>query len=227
MGCGKFGPRGEPIVDLADAGLLGPDINLVHANFLTDREFQSTANCGSSIAITPEVEMQMALGMPPTGAALSNGIPITLGTDVVTGVSTDMFSQMRFLLQTERARQNDMLLLQDTMPDQLNISARDVLGMATIDGAKALGLDRHTGSLTPGKCADIVLIRATDINLACIKDPTVAIVLHANPANVDTVLVNGEIRKSGGRLTHPGYEKALEDLNASSEHLFEAMSALN
>ncbi len=223
IACGKFGPRPESVVALAQAELLGPDINLVHANFLTDNEFRAAANCGASIAITPEVEMQMGLGLPPTNPARDHQVRITLGTDIVTDVSADMFSQMRFLLQTERALRNDKLLQQGEMPEQIEFTIRDVLTMATIEGARAFNLADEIGSLTPGKFADITLLRKSDINMACVRDPVAAIVLHANPANVDTVLVAGVLRKRNGQLTHADYDKTMHELQTSSDYLHAAM----
>jgi 5-methylthioadenosine/S-adenosylhomocysteine deaminase len=225
IACGKLGPREEGVLMLEKAGLLGEDINLVHANFLSDREFQVAADNGVSIAITPEVEMQMALGLPPTGQAVKAGAIITIGTDIVTDVSTDMFSQMRFTLQTARALRNDAIHKNESMPDELDMTAKDVLEFATIDGARAFGLENKTGSLTPGKDADITFLRKTDINLVAVRDPVMAIVLHANPANVDTVMIQGEIVKHKGKLVHADLDKKIEDLKNSSDRLYEQMQS--
>jgi 5-methylthioadenosine/S-adenosylhomocysteine deaminase len=103
----------------------------------------------------------------------------------------DMFAQMRVLMESQFVRSKD----------PLNVSARQVLEMATINGAWDLGLAERTGSLTPGKRADLILVRTTDLNIAPLGDPTTAIVRCAQPHNVDTVIVDGRILKSGGRLT--------------------------
>ena len=109
VACAKHGPRPQSMQSLAQQGLLGKDINLVHANFLSADEFRLVANHGATVSVTPEVEMQMGLGLPPTGAVLAAGAELNIGTDVVTGVSTDMFTQMRFLIQTQRALANDRI----------------------------------------------------------------------------------------------------------------------
>src|SRR5579872_5492777 len=179
VACAKHGPRPQSMQSLAQQGLMGEDINLVHANFLTDDEFQVIANTGASVSVTPEVEMQMGLGLPPTGAVLAARVNFNIGTDVVTGVSTDMFTQMRFLIQTQRALTNDTFHKQETVPDKLVMTARQALELATIRGARCLGLDGRIGSLTPGKEADIVLLRKSDINMRAAADPISAIVLHA------------------------------------------------
>ncbi len=219
VACAKHGPRPQSMQSLADQSLLGEDINVVHANFLTDDEFRILADNGSSVSVTPEVEMYMGLGLPPTGAALAAGARLNIGTDVVTGVSTDMFTQMRFLLQTQRALTNDGFHKQEMMPDKLALKTRDVLELATIKSAKCFGLDGRIGSLVPGKDADVVLLRKTDINMRAAADPISAIVLHAGTANVDTVLVGGNIVKQNGKLTYGDLPRQFAELERSSERL--------
>jgi cytosine/adenosine deaminase-related metal-dependent hydrolase len=220
VACAKHGPRPQSMHSLAEQGLLGEDVNLVHANFLTADEFRVIANNGASISITPEVEMQMGLGLPPTGAALAARAKLNIGTDVVTGVSTDMFTQMRFLIQTQRALTNDTFHKQETMPDKLAMTVRQALELATIKSAECLGLDRRIGSLTPGKEADIVLLRKSDINMRAAADPISAIVLHAGVANVDTVIVGGNVVKQNGKLTYRGLPQRLAELERSSQRLY-------
>ncbi|WP_048860799.1 amidohydrolase family protein, partial [Acidisphaera rubrifaciens] len=174
-------------------------------------------------AITPEVEMQMGLGLPPTGPARASGVMIGLGTDVVTGVSTDMFTQMRFLLQTARALRNQEFHLRETMPPSLEMTALDALRIATLDGARCYGMDSEIGSLSPGKAADLVLLRR-DIGLAAIPDPVAAIVLHAGAAHVDTVIVGGDILKRDGRLLHADLQTHIADLERSSARLHRALA---
>jgi 5-methylthioadenosine/S-adenosylhomocysteine deaminase len=225
VACAKHGPRPQTMHNLAQQGLLGADINLVHANFLTDDEFRVIADTGATVSVTPEVEMQMGLGLPPTGAALAAGALVNVGTDVVTGVSTDMFTQMRFLLQTQRALTNDGFHRQERMPDQLEIKARDVLEFATIGAAQCYGLDGKIGSLAPGKEADVVLLRKSDINMRAARDPISAIVLHAGVANVDTVIVGGNIVKRSGKLTDGALPRRLTELEGSSERLYAGFAA--
>jgi cytosine/adenosine deaminase-related metal-dependent hydrolase len=220
VACAKHGPRPQSMQSLAQQNLLGEDINVVHANFLTNDEFRVLADKGVSVSVTPEGEMQMGLGLPPTGPALAAGVRLNIGTDVVTGVSTDMFTQMRFLLQTQRALANDVFHKQETMPDRLSLTVRDALEFATIKAARCYGLDRKIGSLTPGKEADIVLLRKTDINMRAATDPIAAIVLHAGVANVDTVIVGGNIVKQNGKLTYSDLSRRLTDLERSSERLY-------
>jgi 5-methylthioadenosine/S-adenosylhomocysteine deaminase len=220
VACAKHGPRPQSMQSLAEQRLLGTDVNLVHANFLTPEEFRVVANNGSSVSITPEVEMQMGLGLPPTGVALAARANLNIGTDVVTGVGTDMFTQMRFLIQTQRALTNETFHKREAMPDKLAMTVRQALELATIKSAQCFGLDGRIGSLTPGKEADIVLLRKSDINMRAAADPISAIVLHAGVANVDTVIVAGNIVKQNGKLTHHDLRQRLAELDRSSSRLY-------
>ncbi len=225
VACAKHGPRPQPMTDLARQGLLGPDVNLVHANFLGPDEFRAAADAGATVAITPEVEMQMGLGLPPTGAARAAGMVIGLGSDVVTGVGTDMFTQMRFLLQTDRALTNKTYHDQEAMPPHLAFTAADVLRIATLDGARCCGLEKDIGSLAPGKAADLILLRRDDLNMAAARDPVAAVVLHAGVQNVDTVIVDGTILKRDGRLLHRDLARDMARLRASSDRLHGLLGA--
>jgi 5-methylthioadenosine/S-adenosylhomocysteine deaminase len=219
VACAKHGPRPQSMQSLAEQRLLGPDINLVHANFLTQEEFRVVADHGATVSITPEVEMQMGLGLPPTGGVLAAGGSLNIGTDVVTGVSTDMFTQMRFLLQTYRALANDAFHKRESMPDRLSMTVSQVLEHATIEAARCIGLDRQIGSLTPGKKADITLLRKSDINMRAAADPVSSIVLHAGVSNVDTVMIGGHVVKQRGKLLHRDLGRRLRDLDGSSARL--------
>ena len=225
VACAKHGPRPQNMQSLASQGLLGPDINLVHANFLTPEEFRVIADKGASVSITPEVEMQMGLGLPPTEAALAARTQVNIGTDVVTGVSTDIFTQMRFLLQTQRALTNDQFHKRETMPERLTMTAKQALEMVTIKSAECFGMGKRLGSLAPGKEADITLIRKSDINMRAAADPISAVVLHAGVANVDTVIVGGKIVKQNGKLLFRDLPRKLEDLDRSSERLYAGFNA--
>jgi cytosine/adenosine deaminase-related metal-dependent hydrolase len=95
------------------------------------------------------------------------------------------------------------------------VTARQVLEMATLNGAHDLGLADRTGSLTPGKRADLILVRTTDLNMAPLGDPVTAIVRSAQPHNVDTVVVDGRILKQGGRLTALDVDEVVRQANES------------
>jgi 5-methylthioadenosine/S-adenosylhomocysteine deaminase len=185
------GPVNErPIEMLRAHGLLRPDTLYVHGNSLADDELSMIADSGAAVAITPAVEARMGHGGPLIGRLRSAGVTTGLGVDVVTTVAGDMFSVIRAALLTSYLAPGP------------HLSPADLLRMATLDGAAALGLSDQIGSLRPGKQADIVLLRADDVNLAATHDPVGSVVTAAHPGNVDTVLVAGTVVKQNGRLLH-------------------------
>lgn len=221
IGCGTFGPKYNGVHALYQAGLLGPDVNFAHCNSLSESDFGLLSDHGCSVSITPEVEMQMGIGFPATGKAIRSGIRPGLGVDVVTGVAGDLFSQMKIALQTERAISNEKALQGGQMPENITLMAKDVLQMATIDGAKTLGLEHKTGSITPGKQADIILVNRKAIDLSPVLDPISALTLFANPSHVDSVFVAGKLVKQKGKLLRSDLSSLLEKAQASTNYLLE------
>src|SRR5262249_42280784 len=147
--------------------------------------------------------------------ALDQGVRPSLSVDEEMDAPNDMFTQMRLTLSLQRglipnptvsmphpgaSDASDGKKQGDEKPSSSLISARDVLEFATIEGARANGLDKKTGSLTPGKDADIILLRKDRINVAPVNDPVGAVVLGMDTGNVDSVFVAGEAKKLGGQL---------------------------
>lgn len=188
----------QAIDELHKAGLLGADTTYIHLNTNTDAELAMIADSGGSASIAPYVEMVMGHGLPPIGRLLAHGVTPSLSIDVTTTVPGDMFTQMRTALA------HDRIAHFGADPDVAfapSLTHHDVLRFATIAGAAACGLDDRTGTLTPGKDADIILVRADAINTFPVIDPIGTVVASADTSNVDTVLVRGEVRKRGGQLT--------------------------
>ncbi|MBP0904069.1 amidohydrolase family protein [Mariniflexile gromovii] len=200
IGGGTFGPKYNGIKKLYAENLLGNDLNFAHANTISKNDFKLLADHGSSISVTPEVELQMGLGLPVTGKALKFGIPVGLGVDVVCATSGSMFDQMKAALQTERAIQNEFLYQKSQMPETLAVKDMEVLKMATIGGAKVLGLDDKIGSLEVGKQADIIIISPNTISTLPFENHVSMLVLYAKDHDVDTVMVAGNILKKDGKL---------------------------
>ena len=203
---------------LAKKGLLGPDHNLVHGNFLGDAELKLLVDHGVSVTVTPEVELQMSHGTPLTGRVRALGARPSLGVDVESNISGDMFTVMRMALQTQRALDNKAAAKANGAPGPA-ISPREALEWATIEGARALGLEDRIGSLAPGKAADLILIDTSHINLFPVHDPVESVVFHANPSNVDTVMIGGRIVKRGGRLRYWGLRAKQEALARSARRI--------
>jgi 5-methylthioadenosine/S-adenosylhomocysteine deaminase len=217
VGCGTFAAKYRAIGQLHKAGLLGPDLNFAHCNGLSIEDFKILERYGCTVSITPEVEMQMGLGMPATGMAWATGLTPGLGIDVASAVSGDLFSQMRFALQMTRARANEVKLAKGEMPQNISHSTLNALQMATIHGAKTLWMDQITGSLEVGKQADILLLKNLEANPW--SNPIAMVVQQASAANVDTVFVAGKMVKQHGKLLG-------QDMNSLREKAIETMHSL-
>jgi 5-methylthioadenosine/S-adenosylhomocysteine deaminase len=184
---------------LSKAGALGDDLLLSHGNCLTDDDLALIAREGGWLSTTPDTELQMAATFPVLERVVQSGRAPSLGVDIVSSFSGDMFAQMRLMLQAIRFRRNE----QDskgTLPSSLRFPAAKMLEYATLGGATCVGLENDIGSLTPGKKADLVLTRLSSINMAPVRDPVAALVFYANVNDVDSVWIDGVARKRGGRL---------------------------
>jgi cytosine/adenosine deaminase-related metal-dependent hydrolase len=198
VGMRVTGMQTSAVAELDALGVLGPDTTFVHANTSTDTELAMIAESGGTVSVAPYVEMLMGHGHPPTGRLRERGIAPSLSIDVATSVPGDMFTQMRTALVQDRIR---TFPVHDIgAPFDPTLTHHDVLEMATRHGAAACGLEHRVGTLTPGKAADVVLVRADAVNTMPVVDPVATIVTSADTANVDTVLVAGEVRKRHGRL---------------------------
>lgn len=180
--------RYAPMSVLRDHGLLGPDVQLVHAVQATDDELALLAETRTSLSVSPMTSLRSS-GFPRITAALAAGVSLSLSTDTLAvPTAADTFAQMKVAYSVARS-------LGDRSIDQ-----RQVLRLATIDAAHGLGLGDLTGSITPGKRADLQVIRATDANLAPCADPVAVVVNAGAPANVETVIADGRVLKRDGRL---------------------------
>jgi cytosine/adenosine deaminase-related metal-dependent hydrolase len=214
---GRLAGRFGMIKALSDLGLLGPDTTYIHCCYFSDEEWQLVADSGGTVSIAPQVEVQMGHGWPPVAKALEYGLRPSLSIDVVTTVPGDMFTQIRSAFGTDRAR-NNAIWWERNEPAEGNLTARQMLEIATLNGAHVAGLEDRTGSLTPGKQADVVVIDATAINVAPIHDPVAAVTLSADVSNVESVLVAGEFRKRDGKLL-ADVARARELVQASRDYL--------
>ncbi|CAN5418806.1 amidohydrolase family protein [soil metagenome] len=203
---------------LHGAGLLGPGQVHVHCNACSDAALGLIAASGAAVSVTPETEMQMGMGIPVTGRAIAHGLKPSLGCDIASNQSGDLLTQMRLALQTQRMLDNEPLLRDDSMPETVSLGVRDALEMATINGARAMGIDSAVGSLAPGKQADVLLVSTDRIGMAPASDPVAAVVLQAQPSDIRTVLVAGHAVKRDGVLT-AGSAKARGLIVASGEQL--------
>jgi cytosine/adenosine deaminase-related metal-dependent hydrolase/ribose/xylose/arabinose/galactoside ABC-type transport system permease subunit len=193
VGVGSYGQDGK-VQEFGEGGLLGPDTTYIHCTTLNDTEIQMIVDTGGTVSLASPVEMMMGHGMPPIQKFLDRGLRPSLSVDVETNVPGDMFNQMRSVLGLQRA----IATAQGKTP----VAAREVLEYATVEGARANGLDAKVGTLTPGKQADLVMLRTDRINVTPLNDPATAVVTGMDTGNVDTVLIAGRVMKRHGRLLH-------------------------
>ncbi len=217
---GRLAGRFGMVRQLHNLGLLGADTTYIHCCYFSDEEWGLVADSGGTISIAPQVEAQMGHGWPPVMKAREHGLRPSLSIDVVTTVPGDMFTQMRCAFGCERARVNAVAWEANTAVPDTMLTARQMLEMATANGAHVAGLEDRTGSLTPGKKADVVVIDGRSLNVAPVIDPVAAVTLCADVSNVDTVIIDGKIRKQGGKLL-ADVDKARRLVEASRDHLLQ------
>ncbi|HEU5205664.1 MAG TPA: amidohydrolase family protein [Candidatus Limnocylindrales bacterium] len=219
----RFGYTKMQVAGLRDMDLLYPNTTYVHGSHFTDEEWVLVRDSGGNVSFAPQIEVQMGHGWAPAVKALEHDIPIGLSSDVATTASADQFTQMHAIFGTERGRKHQEAWEADLDGLQASpglITSRQVLEWATLGGAKVAGIAHRTGSLTPGKKADIVIIDGSAVNVAPIIDPVGAVVCAADISNVKTVFVDGAILKRDFKLAASldGPRKAVE---ASRDYLLE------
>jgi cytosine/adenosine deaminase-related metal-dependent hydrolase len=197
---GRMAGRFGMVKALSNLGLLNHPTTFVHCCYCSEEEWRLIADSGSTISIAPQIEVQMGHGWPPVLKALEYGLRPSLSIDVVTTAPGDMFTQMRAAFGAERARVNAVYWEKNEPAPKTMLTAAQMLEMATVNGAHVAGVEDRTGSLTPGKQADVVVIDATALNVAPVIDPVAAVTLCADVSNVETVIVDGVVRKRDGKL---------------------------
>jgi cytosine/adenosine deaminase-related metal-dependent hydrolase len=223
LGVGLLGEK-RAVTEMHRRGLLGPDLIYVHCNTCTEEEMRLIAGTGGHVSISPRIEMQMGHGYPATGRLRAAGVEPSLSVDIVSGVGGSLFAEMRGTLEAERGWQNHLALGRGENLAELPITARDVVRMATIEGARTLGLEDKVGSLTPGKQADVILLDIDRPNLSLVNNLPAAVVLSDNQ-NVDTVFVAGQMVKADGRLLGHDLRAVQQRAERSRDHLLEDCSA--
>jgi len=217
---GTFGM--QPTFDkLGSEGLFGEDNIFIHMTGMSDDGWRYAADAGAHVSLSVPIEMQMRHGTPPIQKALDRGMGLSLSSDVECTMSADMFTQMRGLITVQRMFANASALEGATDYPAL-MQPMDAIRHATIEGARGLKLDRVTGSLTPGKAADIIFLDAEAINVTPLNTVAGAVVTLMERSNVDTVMVAGEIRKWQGNLLGFDLDHLRRDLEKSRDRVFAA-----
>jgi len=186
--------------------VLGKDLQVIHAIWVSPAEIRALADAGTSVSLSPYTELRIGFGLPKTGEFLAAGIPVGLSVDTTTlSGNADMFAVMKAIQNVENVRAED----------EFKLPARRVLELGTIEGARSLGLADRVGSLRPGKRADLILVNTRDVNLGVFTDPAHMLVEAAQPYNVDTVVVDGRILKRRGRLTAVDSEQVVSEASSA------------
>jgi 5-methylthioadenosine/S-adenosylhomocysteine deaminase len=217
----RFGYTKMQLTKLKEMDLLYPNTTYIHSSHLLDDEWHMVADSGGNVSLAPQIEMQMGHGWAPAQTAEDLGIPVGLSSDVATTASADQFTQMHAIFASERGRRHQAAwdADQNDPNDTTNlISSRQVLRWATLDGAKVAGIGDRTGSITPGKKADIVIIETKSPNVAPVIDPVATVVCAADISNVDTVIVDGKVLKRDGKVV-ASLDGPRRDVNASRDYL--------
>ena len=185
----KSGMR--PIARLEKLGLLGPGFIAVHAVHLDPAEIAMLAGLGASVAHCPSSNLKLASGIAPVGAMLSAGMNVGIGTDgAASNNRLDVFAEMRLAALLAKAASEDA----ETLPSHV------ALRMATLNAAKALGLEQKIGSVETGKCADLCAVNLASIELSPCYDPASHLVYAAGREHVSHVWVGGKLLVEEGRL---------------------------
>jgi cytosine/adenosine deaminase-related metal-dependent hydrolase len=187
------------VSDLAERGLLGEDVTLVHCSNLDDADLSAIASHGVAVSLTPSSEMARGFGSPPIQRLIRHGIRPGLGIDDERMAPGDMFAQMRAAISFQHATLFELKLAGKAGLPHL-LSTREVIRYATVDGARVAGLGDVTGSLTPGKQADVVVLRSDRPNIFPINDPIGAVVWGMDTSNVDWVFARGRALVRDGVL---------------------------
>ncbi|MGQ7792010.1 amidohydrolase family protein [Faunimonas sp. B44] len=202
---------GSPVKMLDEAGLLGPDVQLVHPLLTTpeDREILAKHRTSYSMAPLGESRRSAKVGEIQLAELLEANVPISMSIDHIATFNCDCFNCMRTLYALHQHR----------IGDAVPLSPKRLVELATIDGAYDMGVGDKVGSLSPGKRADIILVRTDAPNMAPIGDPYDALVNLAHPGNVDTVIVDGRILRRKGDFTALDFQQVVRDSQQTAAEL--------
>ncbi len=216
--------KDESIRLMYEHGFMTPSTIYVHAATLSTDSYHRIAATGGHASVSSESEMNAGQGYPPTWMLRRHNIPISLSMDTSVWWSADLFSAMRATLNADRAREHlEAHNLNNTVTVS-HLRAEQVVNWATMGGAKALGMDNIIGSITPGKKADLVLIK-NDQSPAMfpLLNPYGHVVYQAGRGDVHTVMVDGQVVKYNNRLLGDGLGRARQAIEKSVEYLQSAI----
>ncbi|MEV6734298.1 MULTISPECIES: amidohydrolase family protein [unclassified Streptomyces] len=200
----------DPIGVLRDIGALGPRLLINHAIHLTDDEVAAVADHDVRAVHCPLSNMRLASGVMRLSDLSRRGVKVGLGLDGGTNDSSDFHALMKTAIGLQRAHTTDAGVFPQV---------QDVLRMATLGGAEAIGIADRVGSLTPGKRADLVVVDPAALNFAPRFDWVGQIVFNGRPENIDAVFVEGRALKFGGRLVDIDTKRVVREAEAAATRL--------
>ncbi|MGW3787366.1 amidohydrolase family protein [Micromonospora chokoriensis] len=205
-------------------GFMNPSTVYVHAATLTHDSYNRIAATGGSVSVSTESEQSAGQGYPPTWQLRHHDIPVSLSMDTSVWWSGDLFSAMRSTLGADRSREHLEAHAKQETITHCHLRAEQVVEWATRGGARALGMDSTIGALTPGRQADVVLIKndASPVMFP-ILNPHGHVVFQAQRGDVHTVLVGGRVVKRDGRLVGVDLAAAQAKVASTIDHLRETM----
>lgn len=209
----------EPLLALGRAGLMRPGDEYIHCTHLNDAAWRLIKGTGGRTSHSPPLEMAMAHGMPSIQEALDHGIRPSLSSDHSATVAQDMFGMMRTTFNLQR-----LFILQRKRNGEQNLppllTPRDVLEFATIEGARCADIESKAGTLTPGKEADIVMLRADRLDLWPVNNAPSTVVNLMNPGHVENVFIAGKVKKWRGNLVGVDMPRVLRLTQEARDALF-------
>jgi cytosine/adenosine deaminase-related metal-dependent hydrolase len=205
-------------------GLLGDHVNIVHGHALNDAQLKRFCDLGISFSAAAENEMSQGHGHPITGRLKAFGRAPSLGVDLESVLSGDMLSQARVALGMQRTLDNFAYREKHgSIPPTSTITTLEALSWVTIEGARMLKALDSIGTLKVGKQADLVMIRADDLNMQPVHNPVSTVVMQTSLANIDSVMIAGQWKKREGKLLGVDIAPKIAALNVSGKKITNAL----
>jgi 5-methylthioadenosine/S-adenosylhomocysteine deaminase len=212
----KLGP------EFAKPGVLGPHNIFNHCTRVPQETWKMFADAGVNITVNPRSDALFGFDDETFAyqQAIDHGLTPALGIDLDTAFGSDLFGEMHALFGQQRsAMRYRRFQGEQSVPAPISVEA--VLKAATVNGARAAGLEREIGTLTPGKQADIITVRTNGVAVFPVTNAIGTIVQAVERSDVDTVMVAGAIRKRAGKLVGVDVAKLTADVTASRNYLLE------
>jgi 5-methylthioadenosine/S-adenosylhomocysteine deaminase len=209
---------GARLAALANAGLLRPGDEFIHLLHLPTETWKLIRESGCHASLSPAIEMTMGHGIPAIQDALDAGVPPSLSSDHAVTLTSDMFSMMRM---TGVVQRYGVYQREKTNPQSAPrlLTCRELLEFGTINGARCANVDGKVGTLTPGKEADLLLLKADSIDVWPLNNAYGAVVNLMSPAHVEAVLIAGKVKKWRGTLVGVDMPRVLGSMQEARDGL--------